>query len=557
MEHRIESPQPLEEMLHADITVHSQLEKHTRRNWLILIATSLLSTVGLALAMTPVLRGDSNGWPWIYTNHVLLAGLSLLITGLAWYLTEQERRVTHLRSQLLDARRRELKYCKSYGRAVAQANVALHHEIDERKRIAEELKRLNETLEARVAERSEEARRRAEELSAAKHSLEDQNRRLRELYNTAHQFVDNVSHEFRTPLTVIKEYAAAIDEGLAETNNAEQRQYLDTIRHRVDDLGALVEDLLDISRIEADLLRTSRRPCRVEDICARVRPTLERKAAGANIRLELQLPAELPRILADPEKIGRVLINLGVNAIKFSDPGGVVRIWARAADGDREVEVGVTDHGPGIAPENLEIIFERFKQLDGHARSSTKGFGLGLNIVKELVQLHFGTLRVDSQLGQGSTFSFTVPREDPIRFLPVYLERVKSMRRDAAYVSLLTVMASTEVRTELQSVQAFLEDNIRRTDLLISTTPDAWILVAAMEEIKPDQVIARMERAHAEANRARVHTQLPALRWNLQGSWPLENPGSTFTSRFLALLPDASAAAARPPVPDAAGPTTR
>ena len=558
MEERSETTQPLEELLHADIAVHSQLEQRTRRNWIILIATSLLSTVGLALAMAPLLRGGfSAGWPWAYTNHALLAALSLLITALAWYLTELERRVAQLRGQLLDSRRRELKYCKSYGRAVAQANIAMHREIDERKRMAQELQRLNETLEARVAERSEEARRHAEELRAAKHSLEEQNRRLRELYSTAHQFVDNVSHEFRTPLTVIKEYAAAIDEGLAETNNEEQRQYLDTIRHRVDDLGALVEDLLDISRIEADLLRTSRRPCRVEDIFARVRPTLERKAAGASIRMELQLPPELPRILADPEKIGRVLINLGVNAIKFSDHGAVVRLWARPARGDREVEIGVTDLGPGIAPENLEIIFERFKQLDGHTRSSTKGFGLGLNIVKELVQLHFGELHVESQLGAGSTFSFTLPREEPERFLPLYLERVKPMRRSAAYVSLLTATVDTQERASLQSVQAFLEDNIRRTDLLLSSSPCTWILVAATEEISTEQVIARMERAHAEANRARVHAPLPALRWSIHGSWPIADPGSSFTTRFLALLPVASAADARPPVPDAAGPTSR
>ena len=558
MEERTEPTQPLEEMLLADITVHSQLERRTRRNWIVLIATSLLSTIGLALAMAPLLRGGfSNGWPWAYTNHALLAGLSLLITALAWYLTEQERRVTQLRGQLIDSRRRELKYCKSYGRAVAQANVAMHREIDERKRIAQELQRLNETLEARVAERSEEARRHAEELRAAKHSLEEQNRRLRELYSTAHQFVDNVSHEFRTPLTVIKEYAAAIDEGLADTDNEEQRQYLDTIRHRVDDLGALVEDLLDISRIEADLLRTSRRPCRVEDIFARVRPTLERKAANAEVRMELQLPTDLPRILADPEKIGRVLINLGVNAIKFSDPGAVVELWARAAAGDREVQIGVTDHGPGIAPENLEIIFERFKQLDGHVRSSTKGFGLGLNIVKELVQLHFGELQVQSQVGAGSTFSFTLPREEPELFLPLYLERVRTMRRDAAYVSLLTATADTQERSSLQSLQAFLEDNIRRTDLLIASPPSTWIMIATTEEITTDQVVARMERAHVESNRARVHAQLPPLRWSIHGSWPLADTGNTFASRFLELLPSASAADARRHVPDAAGPATR
>jgi len=554
----LESPQPLEALLRSDIEEHTFLDKTARKNWFILIATSLISTLGLGLAVAPLL-GEAvlNFWPWEYTNHALLAGLSLLVTTFVWYLTKQERRVAHLRGQLLDARRRELKYCKSYGRAVSQANAQLHREIEERRRMEQELRRLNETLEDRVARRSEENQRHAEELRMAKQSLEDQNRRLRELYSTAHQFVDNVSHEFRTPLTVIKEYAAAIEEDLTESSSEEQRQYLDTIKHRVDDLHGLVEDLLDISRIEADLLRTSRRPCRVSDIFARVRPTLERKAASSQVSLELQAPADLPRLFGDPEKIGRILLNLGVNAIKFSDPSTLVHLWARPATDEREIQIGVTDHGPGIAAENLEIIFERFKQLDGQVRSSTKGFGLGLNIVKELVQLQFGQLHVESQVGSGSTFSFTVPREEPELFMPLYLERVRSMRGSAQFVSLLTAATDAAERAGLQTLQDFLEDNIRRTDILLPSLPSTWIMVAATHEVTTDQVVARMERAHGEANRARQHSFLPALRWSIHGCWRLDDPSSSFLPRLLTLLRPTSAGDGRSPVPDTAGPTSR
>ena len=129
-----------------------------------------------------------------------------------------------------------------------------------------ELAEWNQTLEERVAERSAAAERHADEAQQAKVSLEEQNKRLRELYQTARQFVDTVSHEFRTPLTVIREYASALNDGLTGETNETQREYLLTIMNRVDDMSTMVNDLLDVSRIEADLLRTSRRSSLVSEI---------------------------------------------------------------------------------------------------------------------------------------------------------------------------------------------------------------------------------------------------------------------------------------------------
>ncbi len=558
METRIDPVQGLEDLLQADLSQHTQLERRTRTNWLLLVATSSLATIGLAFAMAPILHDDISAiWPWAYTDHLLLAGLSLCVSVLAWYLTQQERRVTSLRGQLQESRRRELKYCKSYGRAVAQANAEMHREIDERKRIEMELRRLNETLEDRVSERSEAVRRHAQDLAGAKQVLEEQNQRLRELYNTAHQFVDHVSHEFRTPLMVIKEYAGVIGEGMVGETTREQRDYLRTIVNRVDDLNVLVEDLLDISRIEADLLRTARRPCTIAELFDHVRPTLERKADGSQAPLELDVPADLPPVYCDPEKVGRILINLGINAIKFSRGGTPVRMWARRTEDGREIQVGVTDRGPGIAREDLEIIFERFRQLDNQVRTSAKGFGLGLNIVKELVQLHFGRLHVESALGEGSTFSFTIPLAAAASLLPVYLQRVRTMRGNALYVSLMKASSAAADRPALEAVQSFLEHNIRRTDLLFPSVPPTWLLVAPTREDGTEQLIARMQRAHAEALRAQAHGSLPDVSWNVEGCWRIEEEGSLFIARFLALHETVTKGAGKPPVRDAAGQATR
>ena len=513
----------------------SRLERRTRQNWFILVATSVLTTLGLAIVVAPMVADEFRQLsPWSLTGQTLLVGLSLVVAVLALYLTRQETRLTELRMQLHQARLRDLQHCKMYGRAVAAANAKLQVVVKERRRDEEELRALNDTLEERVQRRTAAAERHADELRVAKKSLEEQNRRLRELYQTAHQFVDNVSHEFRTPLTVIKEYAAAIGEGLAGPTSPKQSEYLHTILNRVDDLTIMVNDLLDISRIEADLLRTSRRPCRFADIVDRVHSILERKAATHEVPFEVTLEPDLPLVYCDPEKVGRILINLVVNAVKFSSPGSPVEIRAHLQPDRAEVTVDIRDHGPGIARENLEAIFQRFKQIPGNVRRGTKGFGLGLNIVRELVGLNFGGITVNSELGQGSTFSFTIPVSDPAQLLPVYLSRVRLVRGPALLVSLFEAGVGSDIdATMLDEVQVFLEDSMRSSDLIFRTGPCRWLLVAATHEPRGQQIIQRLEQAHADTNRHRPGRPLADLCWRLEGTWSIEKESPQFLQSFL------------------------
>ncbi len=358
------------------------------------------------------------------------------------------------------------------------------------------------------------------QLAESKQLLERKNRRLRRLYQTAQQFVDNVSHEFRTPLTVIKEYSWLIRDGLAGDVTNEQQRMLNVTIDRADDLNTMVDDMLDMSKLKAGLLGAWRKPCRVIDVVRHALPTLERKAQVRGVTLETKVDAHLPLVYCDGEKLGRVMINLVVNAIKFSNQPGLVQLWARENPAANEIVIGVTDNGPGIAEDQRETIFERFKQLGADVAQSTKGFGLGLSIAKELVELNLGRISVESALGQGSTFSFTVPWAEPVEVTGRYLSQLAARRQRPAMVSLVQADLAESVDENLSNeIDAFLSYLLRRNDLLFRASPRRWLFLLLTPQVELDKFLERVAKARLTANRNRPYGPLPEIRYTVEGSW--------------------------------------
>ena len=215
------------------------------------------------------------------------------------------------------------------------------------------------------------------ELNSANESLREKNVRLAELYETAQQFVDNVSHEFRTPLTVIREFTSIVRDGCDGPITSKQAEHLDHVLRRTDDLAIMVDDMLDISRLETGRLGVWRRTVRADELISTTLSSLKKRAEAKGIVLTSQVAPDLHQVYCDEEKARRVLINLVVNALKFTPEGGHVEIWARPSSDGTEIVMGVTDSGPGIESAQLKLVFERFKQLGTNVRQSTKGFGLG------------------------------------------------------------------------------------------------------------------------------------------------------------------------------------
>ena len=533
------------------------LDRRLLHTWLSLVLASLLSTTGMALALAPLLGAEFGTlWPWAPTPRLLLFAAPVALLALVALLTVRLRRLSAQRRTLDHGLQAQVESFDRHSEVMTRGIQELEEEIVARREVERTLEAVAATLERQLEEEKREANRQGRHLAAAKRSVEIQNTRLRELHKLAHEFVSHVSHEFRTPLTVIREYATTMKEELIGDVTPEQYKYLDTIIARVDDLIVMVNDVVDISSLEANILVASRSACRAEDIVESAREVLERKAAAADVSLAVRLDPGLPEVYCDATKAVRVIVNLGMNAIKFSEAGKEVEICCRRSADGAEVLIDVTDHGPGIAPEHLERVFRCFEQLETSTRSSTKGFGLGLTIVRELVQLNFGRVDVQSQIGKGSVFSFSLPGADPKHLLPLYLERVMANPRSGNAISLLRATTDAEVDDAvLKEIEHYLARQTRRTDLVFAVGRGRWLVVAMTDRTGVDRMLQRLARGWSNVD-AGADANLPALRWRIAGCFEAETRRDEFVRTFVELCrAEAASTSASPAAPTSASTT--
>jgi len=273
-----------------------------------------------------------------------------------------------------------------------------------------ELRAINRELDQRVEDRTRKLREANEELALA-------NERLRELDRLKSRFVSMVSHELRTPLGAIQGFAEMLRAGIYGTLSDKQDNALDRIEKNAQRLLNIVNDLLDQARIEAGELSIHPEPFAPEALIEDLETTVGVLAEQKGLDMTIDIEEDVPRpVYGDKDRLHQVLVNLTNNAIKFTDAGGI-RVRVGRADGDYSSHwsMEVSDTGPGISKKDQEMIFTPFRRVDDSITREHMGVGLGLSIVKQLVELMEGEITLESELGQGSTFTVILPLKHPQR----------------------------------------------------------------------------------------------------------------------------------------------
>jgi two-component system, NarL family, sensor histidine kinase BarA len=335
---------------------------------------------------------------------IVLAGvLAGFLAILVFYLITQKLILKPVREL------RSLAEQVAHGDLSARANIqtgdeyqdlgtAFNDMLEELDRSRVELETINRSLDTRLGE------------------LAETNVALYESNRLKSEFLANVSHELRTPLTSIIGFADLMRDGTSGNgpiDGARAARYANNILTSGRMLLEIINDLLDLAKIEAGRIEVHRTVFSPRDVCEALvdfmRPLIDKKMQT----LELELHEPLPMMNSDAGKMRQVLYNLLSNAVKYTPEGGRITFIAETADGDERVRMTVSDNGPGIAPEQQERVFEKFRQLDASVTREHSGTGLGLAISRELTHMLGGSLRLESELGRGATFIVELPVECP------------------------------------------------------------------------------------------------------------------------------------------------
>jgi signal transduction histidine kinase len=368
------------------------------------------------------------------------------------------------------------------------------------------------------------------ELKLVNVELEAKNERLKELTETAHHFVDDVAHDLRTPLTVIDQYASILAEGLCGAVTPRQVKHLETISEATHDMAEMVDDFLDSSKLKARALSVDRAPHTVQELFDSVIPLLEIRAKPKGVSIRQSPADDVGKFFGDLSKTGRVLINLAVNAIKVSPQDGSIELSAATTDAG-DVRIAVTDQGPGMRPEDLDVIFERFKQLEEPQLAGTKGFGLGLSIVKQLTWLNLGAVDVQSEPGKGSTFGFTLPGDDLSRILARFTDCL-GVLEEIGEVRLLHIGAAPDA--DVATLRRVISSSCRPMDLVLEDPEENAVNVVGVSR-DTTAWSNKIRDAMTRFNRS-IERQAPELEIKVGGSWSRDSDKAQLHTALLEAL---------------------
>ena len=387
----------------------------------------------------------------------------------------------------------------------------------------------------------ERAMRYAVERQALLRSLEMSRKQQLEFKN---QFLSHVSHELRTPLTCIHQFTTILLDGLAGDINTEQRYHLTTILKSVNQLGAMVRDLLEATRAESRKLRVEPRCVAIDDVIRQAVRMMQATAREKRVGLEIGLDTRIPFVYGDPDRIIQVLINLIDNAVKFTPEDGSVLVKACLTDVDPDfVYISITDTGRGINPEAKALIFERLYQDPNAIDNNRKGLGLGLFIAKEIVTLHGGKIWVASDPGHGSTFTFTLPLYSLAKLLLPVVVHQGVLREAVVLVSVDLISKSSTPRLNWKETCHNCFETLKRCVYL-----DKDLVLPPVTDPGPKQTFFVV----ASTDMERANIMMTRIREQLEKCSDLKSSGSLSVSAVPVPLPASEVTGLEPQVQELA-----
>ena len=279
----------------------------------------------------------------------------------------------------------------------------------ENAQLVKTIRKWGEDLEKKVQERTQELEQKSQELASTNLSLEEAVRAAEVANQAKSDFLASMSHELRTPLNAIIGFSQVLaDETFSKLDESE-REYAKYIYESGNHLLSLINDILDLSKIEAGKMELELAPVRIKDLLEASLVMIKEKAFNHGVKLVTDIANDLEEleVMADERKLKQITFNLLSNAIKFTPDGGQITIEGKKEG--KQLVVSVSDTGVGIAPEEQEKVFEEFYQTKDGSKTKTPGTGLGLPLTKRFVEMHGGNIWVESELGKGSTFTYTIP----------------------------------------------------------------------------------------------------------------------------------------------------
>jgi nitrogen-specific signal transduction histidine kinase len=364
-------------------------------------------------------------------------------------------------------------------------------------------------------------------------ALADEDRQLAHLRSTVHRLLDQISHDFRTPLTVIKEYATLMRDGLVGAVAPRQREFLDVIGDRADDLAAMVDNVLDAGKLDAGVLRLWRRPTDVAQPVAGLTPSLARKTAAAGARLETAVRHDLPAVYADQDHLGRALASLAVCALNSVERPDVVRLWAVSAVNAGGVRIGVTVEGGRLGAEQLETIGAALDDVPPCHTRRAGGFALRLATARQLVECHGGRIEFRRGPGAACAFSLTLPAGKPGAVLRAYLRHLASKPIPPRRATLVAASTSPQTKSAAAGVvDEFLQSSVGADDLAVQVDGHRWLLLVLGPRIAARGAMEQLDAAWSDTLKHRPAGLLPAIQWTELGRWNLAADAAALLDHF-------------------------